>query len=477
MENYVGRQIPTAMVARNLDRGSGFLNPRLDTAPFPNHFWVEPPIYAQAVVAFRRLMGLPLEPAGRLVSALAMTLGAWGLFGLARRRDGDLVALVALAAFAIFPLNLRYGRSFQPDALMVGCFLAGFRCWDHREHGEGRAWIIPAAILLALGLSLKVVWAAMLIPLLFLRGHDTVASPEAGEQTQARTAWPILGKLAALGLLLIPALLWYGYVAFAIGQGGGSRASADNRAIWMRVLIPTALFEASTWNLIARFLCLRAFTPVGFLLGAAGVVIVRGLDPFWRAWTAAVLLTLGILAAKLHHEYYWMMLAPVMAVVIGRSIVALGRWQRCLGIAAGLTFLLFSIFQARSTWRTPPEWTSIREAARVIQEHVPEDALVVAPEALLFEADRRGCRLELTGEAAWRAAGEWGGTLDRRDPLELVAFYKSKGARYFGDVRPDDPARRGLHDAIMGRYKVLVDRPGVLLADLAVTEEAPDGTR
>ncbi len=27
VENYVGRQIPTAMVARNLDRGSGFLRP------------------------------------------------------------------------------------------------------------------------------------------------------------------------------------------------------------------------------------------------------------------------------------------------------------------------------------------------------------------------------------------------------------------------------------------------------------------
>ncbi len=35
VENYVGRQIPTAMVARNLDRGSGFLRPQLDTGPFP----------------------------------------------------------------------------------------------------------------------------------------------------------------------------------------------------------------------------------------------------------------------------------------------------------------------------------------------------------------------------------------------------------------------------------------------------------
>src|SRR3954462_2163473 len=85
VENYVGRQIPTAMVARNLERGSGFLRPQLDTGPFPNLFLVEPPLYAQAVVGLRRATGLGLGPAGRLVSALATTLGAWGLYGLTRQ--------------------------------------------------------------------------------------------------------------------------------------------------------------------------------------------------------------------------------------------------------------------------------------------------------------------------------------------------------------------------------------------------------
>src|SRR5262245_8279870 len=66
VENYVGRQVPTAMVARNLERGSGFFRPQLDTAPYPNLFLVEPPIYAAAVVGLRRVTRLALEPAGRL---------------------------------------------------------------------------------------------------------------------------------------------------------------------------------------------------------------------------------------------------------------------------------------------------------------------------------------------------------------------------------------------------------------------------
>src|ERR1700751_4937005 len=82
VENYVGRQIPTAMVARNLDRGSGFLRPTLDTAPFPNYFVVEPPIYESGVVALKRATGLGLDEAGRVFSALATALAAWGLYML-----------------------------------------------------------------------------------------------------------------------------------------------------------------------------------------------------------------------------------------------------------------------------------------------------------------------------------------------------------------------------------------------------------
>ena len=70
-------------------RGSGFLRPQLDTAPFPNYFVVEPPVYQLAVVALRRIAGWKLEACGRFVSAVAMGLGAWGLFGLIRRREGE----------------------------------------------------------------------------------------------------------------------------------------------------------------------------------------------------------------------------------------------------------------------------------------------------------------------------------------------------------------------------------------------------
>lgn len=48
-EGYIGRQVPTAMVARGLARGDSFFYPKLQTGPFPSYFLVEPPIYAWLV--------------------------------------------------------------------------------------------------------------------------------------------------------------------------------------------------------------------------------------------------------------------------------------------------------------------------------------------------------------------------------------------------------------------------------------------
>ena len=106
----------------------------------------------------------------------------------------------------------------------------------------------------------------------------------------------------------------------------------------------------------------------------------------------------------------------------------------------------------------------------------PADAWVVAPEALLFESDRRGCRLEWTATAARRAAGEWGAEAGDavRGPIDLVDYYRSRGARYFADLgdRPEDPRRLALHDAVRRRYKVIIDRPEVLIADLGSVPSA-----
>jgi hypothetical protein len=457
VENYVGRQVPTAMVARNLERGSGFLRPRLDTAPEPNVFLVEPPLYQLGVVALRRATGLGLEPAGRVFSAMATAAAGWGIFELLRRRAGRRAALLAAGAFATFPLTIRYGRAFQPDAAMLGAVVAGLACWDRSlgmsSPAARRAWWAAGWTLLSLGLALKIIAA----PLVIVLGFVVI-----------RERW--LPGLIAAGATLVPGLLWYAWAAHVVAVGIGSRASADNRAIWLGVLAPSALMHMGTWTLALWFLLVRAFTPIGAALALLGLLGGgRGLV-LWRAWGLVALATLAMLAPKLHHEYYFLILAPAAAAGVGLALnrLAAGRRWAAIGAAAGL--LLLAALQSRSTWRTPPEWTGLEAAARALATATSPDAWVVAPEALLFEADRRGCRLEWTAPAARRAAGEWGAQAADavRGPIDLVEYYRSRGARYFADLgdRPEDPRRLALHDAVRRRYKVIIDRPEVLIADL-----------
>ncbi len=412
VENYVGRQVPTAMVARNLDRGSGFLYPQLDTGPFPNLFLVEPPVFAALAVGLHRATGLAIEPAGRAVSAFGITLAAWGVFALTRRRQGAAVALLALVAFGLFPVTIRYGRAFQPDATALGLILAGIALMD----GGGRWQRVLGGGLVAVGLGMKVIFAYALLPMGMMVGKREKAgwhahvlvgmSSNRGASGMPTRTWACH---PAWSLLLVPAALWYGHAAPLLVVG--SKASADNAAIWLRVLVPTALFDPVTVRAMGWFLLVRAFTPLG--IGLAVLGFARGaVGRFWVAWIVAAGLMLIWLAGKAHHEYYWLALAPPLAVGVAGGLVGiagcrpwrlaglaagtapnplsprewvaakrpgegpptLGLTRPFLALAAGLGFASLALGMSASTWRTPREWVALARAAEVIQKQVPADA-------------------------------------------------------------------------------------------------------
>ena len=336
VENYVGRQVPTAMVARNLERGSGLLRPRLDTAPAPNYFLVEPPLYECGVVAVRRATGLGLEAAG--AGALGDRDRGRGLGDLRalRRRDGRRAALLAAGAFAAFPLTIRYGRAFQPDAAMLGAVVSGLACWD-RSRGLSRsaarrAWFAAGWVLLALGFAIKIIAAPLLILPAFV-----------GLRQRRLSVW------LAAGTTLVPALLWYAWAAHLAASGGGSRASADNGAIWLGLLAPSSLLHLESLRLALWFVAVRAFTPVGAALALFGLIGGRRGLGLWRAWGLVALATLAPLASKLHHEYYLLILAPAAAAGVGLALDRMAgvRHGRLMATSAAAGLLILAAVQAR----------------------------------------------------------------------------------------------------------------------------------
>jgi hypothetical protein len=459
VENYVGRQVPTAMVARNLERGSGLLRPQLDTAPFPNYFVVEPPLFELAVVVARRSTGLSLEAAGRIFSALMTVLAAWGLFDLVVRRHGPRAALLALFAFALFPLTIRYGRAFQPDASMLGAVVAGLACWDrYRAHGRSR-WLLAGWCLLSLGFAVKIIAALLLVPL-FLTIVRRARRPE----------------VIVAGSTLLPALVWYAWANHLLLAGAGSRAAVDNQAIWLGLLGSPVIFNPDTVRFVGWTLLVRAFTPLGAGLALFGFWLHRRVSAddrrLWSIWGISVLAVMALLGRKLHHEYYWLPLAPVVAVGIGCALDEIARKRTSVAVTLAALLLGTSALQVHATWQTPTEWDGLLAAAKAVSAAIPQEALIAAPEALLFQTDHRGCRMEWTGPAAQRAAREWALEPDVKSPLELIEYYRSQGACYFVDLgsRHTDSERKGLHDAVRRRYKVIVDRPDVIIAELVDSE-------
>jgi hypothetical protein len=360
--------------------------------------------------------------------------------------------------------------------------VAGLSCWDRATVNQSRRWLITGGLLLATGLATKLSLGFVLIPAV------------------ACLRWPTLGRrLGLAALMLVPAILWYAWARVRIEStaGLGSNASADNAAIWIDVLrsSATALWSVKTARHAVRFLLIRGYTPLGVPLDVwglwprsnrEGVEDVEGgmQGPWlWWVWGGAALAALGLLAAKLHHEYYWQLLAPVIAAGVGRSLGSIERRRSAVGLAAALIFAASCLAASASTWTSPPEWRDLDEASRMVQAEVPEGAWLVAPEALLFQADRRGCRLEFDSEGVRRAAGEWEESASVTDSAGLVAFYREQGARYFADVGPVpkaegasvDARRVALHELVRRRYKVKVDRPSVIIAELEPIETPRNG--
>ena len=188
-----------------------------------------------------------------------------------------------------------------------------------------------------------------------------------------------------------------------------------------------------------RFLGIRAFTPIGPILAILGLRpwLRERADHIWLVWSVSVFAAMVLLAAKLHHEYYWLALAPAIAVGIARFLM-----HTAYRTSISLLFIGLCILFSASTWKTPAEWQSLRSAAEAVRSRRSGRYGRGRPGgASLRIRYRQGCRVEYTVPASRRAAGEWN---DRRasevdDPASLVEFYRRHGARFFADVVPVAP--------------------------------------
>lgn len=462
LENFVDRQVHTAMMARNLARGGSPFYPEIDVGPFPAYYMLEFPGYPAVVAALSGVLHIELDVAGRLFSALATAVACAALFGLVHPRDGRMVAWLAAMTLAVMPVAVRYGRAFQPDATMLGLLVAGVWAMDRWAERDRTVYLFAAALATSLALLLKVIAAYILLPLAYLAWN------RCGRSTPRR--WELW---VALALCVVPSALWYGH-AYAVAAG----ITTVSTPFWHldKWLAPAVLLREATYRELAYYVGLRVLTPIGAALAVGGVLVrAQGKRALlFHVWLASLATYAPVLLRKLDHEHYYLALAPVSAVFIARALGAVFHAPlsdrlyvggRPAAAALALALLSCNFLACRSTFRTPAEWSHVTEAAQAARQCTPPGALVASHSSVLFYADRRGFATVYAPHEIQYSFRTWGQTTSYANPVELLEFYRHHGADYLVELlgtgrELDNP---GFFGYIRQRYQVVREVPGKYL--------------
>lgn len=459
-EGYVGRQIPTAMVARDLATGGHFLRPQLQTGPFPSYFLVEPPVYAAIVAFFQHATGIALEPCGRLVSLAGLGLTALATWNLCRNRWGPATANLAAAMLLAMPVTLRYGRAFQPDMLALGLVLTALGMEDRATNSISSKFRFHFLFYM-LAMATKVTLAPLLVARLGLKSYEN----------KPMNSRSMLQFTIGNTIILAPALGWYVWQknGESISSGG---QSADGLAYWLKMIGPMALFSVEALKTIGPNLAWKAWTPLGLALIPTLIFQFRT-SPFLKFLSLANLCWLLLVGAKAHHAYYW--LVPTPAIAISAALLLNSITNTRLRASFATLFIFTALIQARSTWHTPPEWQPLTADLQPVRDLLQQDPAhhLIAHEAAIYAVNRPGLRWEWSPLAQKRAAWVWNASMLAGDaPTALLDFYTSRGGRWFLalETDPDWPAGQNLLSARLRQDQVVYRKAGLILYDLKSPE-------
>lgn len=402
----------------------------------------------------------------RLFSIGASLLSLSFLWALARQYYGKLVALVAMAVFALMPYSIFYSRTILPEPFLVLALMIttwSIVQWSARSKKTWKvtlpdAWLVVAGVFWAVALLMKPV--AIFYSPLFLGVI----------WRYRRFALSDLLKLGVVfGVGFGPLLWWRNWIQqFPSGvpaadwllNGNGIRL----RPAWWRWLFGDRLGRLMFGNWGTALLALGAI--VGALetpfvrLSRKPLTAVVQLARWKEAWFHQDGLVVGgllsilsyfvvIASGNVQHDYYQVVTIPIIALVWARGAVWVFRqaktWVHQL-IAFGALSIV-SLFSFLFSWYEIEGFYHINNPAIVsggeaVDRLTPPNALVVAPQfgdtSFLFQTNRRG----------------WPIGFEMDDKI-------AKGAQFYITTSQDDEANE-----LMKTYTVIEQTKEYILIDL-----------
>ena len=394
LETHAHRQTQTAYTAvLYAERGIDLLRPPLPILGPPGSIPQEFPLF-QAGGAVLISGGVPADMAMRIVGLASFVGCAVLLFLLARRLMGGLGALVTLAAFMFNSHAWVYGRTSLIEYLATAGGI-GFLYFAIHWMDEGRAvhWVV-AAVGGALGVLVKITTGGFyLLPALLWR------SPSGRWGFQRASVWALVVVSVAIGIA------WSAYAQAVREETPASVfLSMGNQLAWFFGTI-NARLDLGAWRL--PLVALIALSGFGFVLWAP-LAVARARAVGQSAFVLGLLslvVVMPLLLFNLYaiHDYYWVAIAPIVAIAIGLGVEWLrehwaARWVRRAGVALAGAWVatIIGMFASWSIiYGTPgDEARAMRIASFVRDSSRPDDWVVLRGwgwnSTFLYYARRQG---------------------------------------------------------------------------------------
>ena len=462
------RMNESAAMARNFyEHSMNIFYPRIDWGGAGPGFIEEAfQLYSFLVAVLYKLFG-PLEPLGRALSLVAHVATAYLIFRVERPMSENRSALFAVFFFGASAMGIYYGRSFQPDSLILLCAVATVYLFRRFTEEGSRSALLASALTLSAAVLMKPHNLYLGLPLLYLcvrRFHTSLFRQ------------PLLWAYA--GIAVVPAAAWYAHAHQLWLEYG------NTNGIWgqgFSMFGPTSqLIDLGIYTLSAKRVIFMITTLAGSALVVLGLLIRRRpggyLPHFWLAGFAIAFL----IAPQTGHDYYLMPLIAITALPMGAATSFLwqSRFEGLLLPAAlaprALVGLLCVVaaWQAFSAYRAydvvPESQVLERRFAERLSALTEPGALVVVglPSSVRVPVERQrhrepdGTYTALGSIALYQSHRKGWCVRSHYWSVELIDALRRKGATYFATWHV-----RGLlenvefRDEMADRYELMEGTP------------------
>lgn len=396
------RQADTAAVARNFAReGFNLMRPRYDDLssiqsgldnPEGLRF-VEFPIYNAMFAGLHVVIpGLPIEVWGRIVSIVMSLVAIAGIYYIALREGGRVIALAAAFVYAVFPYFVFFSRTVLPETTAVGFIILSIAALYFGVHSDKRLAFFGSLAFSSVCYALAVLvkptagfYGIVLLAIFFRRYGLNIYKA-------------VPAYMYFIGALL-PFILWRVYISqFPEGIPASGwlitrvQTFEGERDIFFRPAFFRWMFFERLNNQI-----LGGFSSMFLVLGALSRQRSILLHTFGISGLIYLLVFQG---GNVQHEYYQIILFPAIAVLCGMGVDFLFRSRKLLmhpiiasAVLLGITgfSLFFSWYKVRDFYSIPYDLVQIASLVRTVTD--PKDRVItdrLGDTTLLYLMDRKG---------------------------------------------------------------------------------------